>query len=132
MTLSGQLVNSQDLSARTEDIHVQGHDFNTGPFGDITPEDYDAIQACDTDGSGTCDLHEQLRRRREANHAYGKILVTLDTVWTVNDVLGNQYPLIVLVYIQKQEQDRFPQDVFDGPQKRSNFGYLTFRYSLTN
>ena len=80
MTLfSGQLANSQDLSALTEDIPVQGHDFNPGRhFVGITEAEFDALKACDTDGSGTCDLHELQRRRREANDAYGKILVKLD------------------------------------------------------
>ena len=73
MTLfSGQLANSQDLSALTEDIPVQGHDFNPGRhFVGITEAEFDALKACDTDGSGTCDVHEQLRRRRRrANHAH--------------------------------------------------------------
>ena len=72
MTLfSGQLANSQDLSTRTENIPVQGHDFIPGPLGGITPEEYDALLACDTDNSGTCDIHELLRRRRRgANHAH--------------------------------------------------------------
>ena len=64
--------NSQDLSALTEDIPVQGHDFNPGRhFVGITEAEFDALKACDTDGSGTCDVHEQLRRRRRgANHAH--------------------------------------------------------------
>ena len=75
MTLfTGQLANSQDLSARTEDITEQGYDFDTSKFATITQEEFDALKACDTDGSGTCDVHnvhEQLRRRRRwANHAH--------------------------------------------------------------
>ena len=72
MTLfTGQLANSQDLSARTEDISEQGYDFDTSKFATITQEEFDALKACDTDGSGTCDVHEQLRRRRRgANHAH--------------------------------------------------------------
>ena len=39
MTLfSGQLANSQDLSARTEDISEQGYDFDTSKFATITQE----------------------------------------------------------------------------------------------
>ena len=70
MTLSGQLVNSQDLSTHTKDIPEQGHDFETGPFGEILVEPEDSLPCDDTDGSGTCDIYEQLRRRRGANHAH--------------------------------------------------------------
>ena len=71
MTLSGQVVNSQDLSTRTKDISEQGHDFETGPFGEIVVKPEDFLPCDDTDGSGTCNTDEVLgRRRRGANHAH--------------------------------------------------------------
>ena len=47
--------------------------------------------------------------------------VDLMTFWEIYTLL-----LFWLIYRNKKRQ-RFPQDVFDGPQKRSHFWYLNFK-----
>ena len=66
MTLfSGQLADSQDLSARTEAIP----DIEIPPYFDgLTPEDFDRINNADTNKDGKLNIDEQLRSRRSANH----------------------------------------------------------------
>jgi hypothetical protein len=74
---SGQLANSQDLSARTEAIPLldenQFPDIEIPPYFDgLTPEDFDRLNNADTNKDGKLNNDELLgRRRRGANHAYG-------------------------------------------------------------